>query len=117
MTSQLAAVTIDANDTVRVGRFWAGFLGWDTADDPAHGVALLPSDDTGFRVRFVSTEDQKTRQNSMHMDLTSASPEDQEHTVAKALSLGARTSTSASVLRNVRDGRSGWQRVLPDDLP
>lgn len=46
--------------------------------------------DTGFRIRFVSTEEPKAGQNQMHLDLTSASLEGQLQTVARSLGLGAR---------------------------
>ncbi|AJE43838.1 VOC family protein [Streptomyces nodosus] len=90
MTSQLFAVCFDATEPVRLAQFWSGLLGGEITDDPHHGVALLPSDDTGFRIRFLPTREQKAGQNRMHFDLTSASLEDQQQTVAKALGLGAR---------------------------
>lgn len=73
MTSHVDALCFDANDPLRLGRFWAGVLGWEMADDPPGGIALLPSDDTGFRIRFLPTREQKTGPNQMHFDLTSAS--------------------------------------------
>ncbi|MFI7058265.1 VOC family protein [Streptosporangium canum] len=90
MTSQLVALCFDANDPLRLARFWAGVLGWEMADDPHDGVALLRSDDTGFRIRCLPTREKKTGQNPMHFDLTSTSPEDQQRTVARSLGLGAR---------------------------
>jgi predicted enzyme related to lactoylglutathione lyase len=90
MTSHLLALCIDANDRLRLARFWAGVLGWEMADEPDDGLALLPNDDTGFRIRFLSTQEQKIRPNQMHFDLTSASLEGQQQTVARALQLGAR---------------------------
>jgi hypothetical protein len=42
-----------------VSRFWAGVLGWEIADDPHDVIALLPNDDTGFRLDFSLTEEQK----------------------------------------------------------
>ncbi|MEV6912079.1 VOC family protein [Amycolatopsis sp. NPDC051071] len=54
------------------------------------GTVVAPTDDTGFRLRFIPAEEPKTRQNQMHFDLTSKSLEDQERTVAKALGLGGR---------------------------
>lgn len=90
MTSQLFAVCIDASQPLPLAQFWAGVLGWETADDPCAGAELLPSDDTGFRIRFLPTQDQKVGQNRMHFDLTSTSLENQQQTVAKALGLGAR---------------------------
>ena len=57
---------------------------------PEDGIALLPRDDTGFRIRFLLTQEQKTSPNQMHFDLTSTSLEDQQETVERALGLGAR---------------------------
>lgn len=90
MTCQLFALSFYASQPLRLARFWSGVLGWELADDPQDGVALLPSDDTGFRIRFLPTEEPKTVQNRMHFDLTSTSPEDQRQTVTRALGLGGR---------------------------
>src|SRR4051794_30799435 len=87
MTSHLIALCFDANDPLGLARFWAGVLDWKMADD---GTELLPSDDTGFRIRFLPTQEEKSGPNQMHFDLTSASLEDQQQTVARALGLGAR---------------------------
>ncbi|HEY0167127.1 MAG TPA: VOC family protein [Jatrophihabitans sp.] len=90
MTSHLLALCVEANDPPRLARFWAGVLGWERADDPREGIALLPSDDTGFRVRFLLTQAQKAGKNRMHFDLTSTSLAGQQQTVARSLELGAR---------------------------
>ncbi len=90
MTGQLYALSFDANDPRRLARFWAGVLGWEPADSAGDGIALQPADDTGFRIRFLPTQEQKASQNQMHFDLTSTSGEDQQQTVARALGLGAR---------------------------
>ena len=89
MTCQLFAVCFDANRPLLLASFWSGLLGWETVDDQDGGVTLLPSDDTGFRIRFVPTQDRKADQNRMHFDLTSTSLEGQQQTVARALGLGA----------------------------
>ncbi|HEU0287288.1 MAG TPA: VOC family protein [Nocardioidaceae bacterium] len=88
MTSQLHALGFDAIDPQRLARFWAGLLGWELVDDPPDGFALLPNDDTGFRLEFFPTQAEKVGLNRMHFDLTSTSLEDQRATVAKALELG-----------------------------
>jgi catechol 2,3-dioxygenase-like lactoylglutathione lyase family enzyme len=90
MTCHLVALCFDANDPLRLARFWAGVLGWEMAGSPRDGVELLPSDDTGFRIRFLPTQAQKAGQNQMHFDLTSTSLQDQQLTVARSLELGAR---------------------------
>ncbi|MFD8495566.1 VOC family protein [Amycolatopsis sp. NPDC059657] len=86
MTSKLHALCFAATDPARLARFWAELLDWTPQED----YTLLPTDDTGFRLRFLPAEAPKTRQNQMHFDLTSTSLEDQRRTVAKALDLGAR---------------------------
>ncbi|MEV4758933.1 VOC family protein [Micromonospora sp. NPDC049559] len=86
MASHLFAVSFAANEPQRLARFWSGLLGREPADD----VTLLPDDDTGFRIRFVPTDEPKTAQNRAHFDLTSTSLEDQQRTVARALELGGR---------------------------
>jgi hypothetical protein len=90
MTCHLLALCFDAQHPVRLARFWAGVLGWEMAGDPQDGIVLLPSDDTGFRLRFLPTARQKAGQNQMHFHLTSTSLEDQQQTVARSLGLGAR---------------------------
>jgi predicted enzyme related to lactoylglutathione lyase len=90
VTCRLIALCFDAHDPLRLARFWAGILGWETADDPRGGFTLLPGDDTGFRIRFLASQEKKAGQNQMHFDLTSTSLENQQRTVARALELGAR---------------------------
>jgi predicted enzyme related to lactoylglutathione lyase len=90
MTSQLIALVIDANDPARLAPFWAGVLGREMVDDPDGGIAILPSDDTGFRIEFFPTREPKAGLNQMHLHLTSTSLGDQQATVARALGLGGR---------------------------
>ncbi|MDX3108765.1 VOC family protein [Nonomuraea angiospora] len=90
MACRLHALCFDAHDPLRLARFWAGVLDWELVEDPRDGVALLPSDDTGFRIRFLPSQAPKIGQNQMHFDLTSTSLEDQQETVARALKLGGR---------------------------
>jgi predicted enzyme related to lactoylglutathione lyase len=90
MTCHLHALCFDANDPLGLARFWAGVLGWEMADAEHDGIELLPSDDTGFRLRFLPILEPKAGQNQMHFDLTSTSLQDQQQTVARSLELGAR---------------------------
>jgi predicted enzyme related to lactoylglutathione lyase len=89
MTSRLLALTFPALDPGAVAAFWSGLLGWKVTDDPHGGASLLPADDTGFRVRFVHTDEPKSGPNHTHFDLTSTSLDDQQATVDRALGLGA----------------------------
>jgi predicted enzyme related to lactoylglutathione lyase len=88
MTCQLLALSFDANDPIRLAGFWAGVLGREISDDPHDGITLLPTDDTGFRVRFLPTQRQKDGPNRTHLDLTSTSLEDQQQTVERSIELG-----------------------------
>ena len=87
MPCRLDALVVDAADPAALAVFWAGVLGWDIAGD---GVSLLPTDDTGFGLRFVAAGEPKVVQNRMHPDLTSSSLEDLRAAVERALALGGR---------------------------
>ena len=43
MTCRLIALCFDANDPLRLARFWAGVLGWEMVDDP-HGRLHAPAE-------------------------------------------------------------------------
>ncbi|MDI3403696.1 VOC family protein [Streptomyces cavernicola] len=97
MTSRLFAISFNATRPASLARFWSGVLGRELAEEPEGDLALLPPDaagQRGFRIRFLSSQDPATRtklgQNQAHFDLTSASPEEQRQTVARALELGGR---------------------------
>jgi predicted enzyme related to lactoylglutathione lyase len=90
MTSHLFALCFYANDPLGLARFWSGVLGWEMTDDPRDGIALLPNDDTGFRIRFLPTQEQKAGPNQIHFDLTSTTVQAQDQTVTTALGLGGR---------------------------
>jgi hypothetical protein len=90
MPCRPVALSVDANDPLRLARFWAGVLSWEMAEGSLDGIALLPREATGFRIRFLPTQERKAGQNRIHVDLTSTSLEDQQQTVARSLRLGAR---------------------------
>lgn len=90
MACSLDALCFHAHDPLRLARFWSEMLAFDIADDPTGGVAVLPNDDTGFRLRFLPSQQPKVGHNQMHFDLTSTSLDDQLQKVAMALELGAR---------------------------
>ena len=88
MPLRLLAVNWDAHEPARLAQFWASLLGREVVEDT--DGALLPGHDTQLGLRFVPSLAEKVGANRMHLHLTSASPEDQQHTVATALGLGAR---------------------------
>lgn len=71
----LIALCIDARDPIRLSHSWADVLGWELSIASEGITSLLPKDDTGFRIDFAPTQEQKVGQNQMHMDLTSRSIE------------------------------------------
>jgi hypothetical protein len=90
VTCDLVALCFGTSDPVRVAGFWAGLLGWDLPPGHRDDVTLVPADETGFRLRFVSGHGPKTGPNRMHLDLTSTSVPDQKQRVKTALALGGR---------------------------
>ncbi len=90
MTCRLLAVSFDSADPLRLARFWGDLLGWKLAAGPPDGAALTPGDGAGFGFQFRPAKEPKSGQNERHFHLTSTSAEDQQHTVGKALGLGAR---------------------------
>ncbi len=87
MSSRLDALCFRACDPQLLARFWAGVLGWDMDDHP--DIVLVPNDDTGFRIRFLLTQEPKVGENQIHFHLTSTSMEHQRQTVERSLALGA----------------------------
>ena len=88
MSSRLVAVTFDAHDPAGLASFWGRLLGRKIVRE-ASG-ALLPGEDTQVGLRFTAASTEKSGPNCLHLHLTSTSLEDQQRTVATALSLGGR---------------------------
>ena len=103
MAARLFALCFDANDPLRLAQFWAGVLGRELVEHPDDGIVLLPSDDTGFRLRFVATQEPKVGPNQMHFDLTSTSLEDSSRRWRGRWGSAPGTSTSVNCPR-----RSTW---------
>lgn len=90
MTCRLLAVSFDSADPLRLARFWGDLLGWTPAAGPPGGAALTPGGGAGFGFAFRPAPQPKSGQSERHFHLTSTNAGDQQHTVAKALGLGAR---------------------------
>ena len=87
MASDLDALVFGAHDPAGLAAFWSGVL---RRPVDAAGTVVLPGTETEFPIRFVATTEPRNGPNQMHFDLTSASLEDQQQTVARALELGGR---------------------------
>ena len=90
MTARLVALCFDANDPLRLARFWAAALGWGIEDAAADEIAVVPNDGTPFHLLFLPVPEPKVGQNRIHLDLTTTSLDDQQETVAMLLGLGGR---------------------------
>lgn len=89
-TARLIDLCIDANDPLRLARFWADALRWEidhASTDEAH---LAATDDTTFGIVFRPVPERKAEKNRIHLDLTSASLDDQRDSVARFVEHGAR---------------------------
>ncbi|MCU1361635.1 MAG: hypothetical protein JWN99_2924, partial [Ilumatobacteraceae bacterium] len=90
MTSQLVALCFDANDPLRLARFWATALRWNVGDVAGDVISLVPTDGTRFQLDFAAVPEHKVGKNRIHLDLTTTSIDDQNQTVQQLLDLGAR---------------------------
>ena len=90
MTVGLVSVTFDANEPLRLARFWADALRWEIVDETSEEVGVLPTDGSRFILVFVPGAEPKRGKNRIHADLTSTSLDDQLATVERLLELGAR---------------------------
>jgi len=90
MTSRLVALAVDANDPPRLARFWEEALRWKIEGAAGDEIPLMPTDDTGFHLVFRAVTEPKKAKNPIHLDLTTASLDDQSESVERLLGLGAR---------------------------
>jgi hypothetical protein len=72
MTSQLVSLCLDANDPLRLARFWAEALRWEIDGETNGELGLVPTDGTRFQILFEPTPERKTGQNRIHLDLTTS---------------------------------------------
>ena len=85
MALQLTGIRVDATDPQALARFWAEILHGEVPPTRP-GVVVLP--DEAYVLHFVAATEPKRGRNRIHLDLTSATPEAQQATVARALELG-----------------------------
>ncbi|GHF06356.1 hypothetical protein GCM10017786_44910 [Amycolatopsis deserti] len=91
MATRLDSLVVDANQRRQLAEFWSELLGWPiTFEDDEEVDVEAPAD--GVDLVFVTVPEAKDPavKNRVHLDLPSASPEDQAAKVDRALALGAR---------------------------
>jgi predicted enzyme related to lactoylglutathione lyase len=91
MSTRLTDVVIDAVDPLALARFWAELLDWRVSrvDLPEVDVTPPPDDGSAFDLSFVQVAEPKTGKNRLHLDLSSAAPDQQVVLVERAVALGA----------------------------
>jgi predicted enzyme related to lactoylglutathione lyase len=90
MASRLISLCFDANDPLRLARFWAGALRWEIDDETEGDLGLVPTDNSRFGIIIEPVPEPKTGANRLHLDLSTTSIDDQKETVARLVELGAR---------------------------
>jgi catechol 2,3-dioxygenase-like lactoylglutathione lyase family enzyme len=92
MSTRLVNVVVDAADPPALARFWRDLLGWRISLEEPDEVDLQAPAEDGWRfdLVFVPVDEPKTTQNRLHLDLSSASADQQMATLDRALHLGAR---------------------------
>ncbi len=79
---------MDSADPVVLARFWSALLDKPITGEGVDEVDVAFSD--GQELVFVAVSDPKVVKNRVHLDLASASTEDQAAIVARAVELGAK---------------------------
>jgi Glyoxalase-like domain len=90
VSTRLVTLCFDANDPLRLARFWAATLHWDIYDETDEEISLVPTDGTRFLFVFLPVPEPKKGKNRIHLDLVSESPEHQSEMVDRLSALGAR---------------------------
>jgi Glyoxalase-like domain len=90
MAARLWSVVVDCHDPIRMGHWWAEALGWRVTGEAAQEVTVEAGDaDRPFSCIFVPVPEPKAGKNRLHLDLSSASQEEQRTTVDRLLARGA----------------------------
>jgi hypothetical protein len=92
MSTRLVNVVVDSADPHALAEFWCALLGWRVSLSLPDEVNVQAPPDDGWRwdLVFVPVPEPKTVQNRVHLDLSSASADEQMAIVDRALTLGAK---------------------------
>ena len=88
MSTRLTTLCFDANDPLRLARFWAAALGWELVET-SEDVGLTPTDGTPFDVLFLPVPEPRSGKSRIHLDLVSETPEHGAAMVDRFVTLGA----------------------------
>jgi catechol 2,3-dioxygenase-like lactoylglutathione lyase family enzyme len=89
MTSRLDSLCFDANDPTGLASFWSEALDWKIEGGTDDVIGIVPIDNSEFAILFLPVPGEKVIRNPIHLDLTSASLDDQKNTVKTLIELGA----------------------------
>ncbi len=87
MSTRLAKVVFDAADPPALARFWAELLDWRVTGEAT--VQAPPEDGGELDLVFTRPPGEKVGKNRVHLDLSSAAPDQQMVIMRRALALGA----------------------------
>jgi hypothetical protein len=89
LSTRLVSLGWDANDPLRLARFWARALEWSIDDEDEDEISVVPTDGTPFSFLFLRVPESKAGKSRLHVDLVSESPEHQSEMVDRLIDLGA----------------------------
>ena len=69
MTSQIAAIAIDARQPRLVAEFWCEVLGWQITDQDDTGVSIASSDGSWPTIDVIEVPEEKSVKNRVHLDV------------------------------------------------
>ena len=94
MPTRLVELAVDSADPSAQALFWAAALGWEVADDGPDEASVQPAgfdypSPTALPLVFAPVPEPKTVKNRVHLDLASASADDQAEQVRRLKDRGA----------------------------
>jgi Glyoxalase-like domain len=89
MTSQIAAIAIDAIEPRPIAEFWAAVLGWQIVEEHADGLTIAPKDTGWPTIDVFQVPERKSIKNRLHIDVRPDGVTAAEE-VRRLLALGAR---------------------------
>ena len=89
MSTRLTTLCFDANDPLRLARFWAAALSWKVLDATGEEVSVMPTDGTPFPLLFLPVREPKVGKSRVHLDLVSETPDHHTEMVDRLTALGA----------------------------